>query len=282
MSEQQRDRSTPKPGAKLVLVGAALALTAAMLFPVYWMLANSLESDSAIFQIPAQLFPKPITFEAYSTVLRDQAPHLVTSVEVALGAVLVSLIIAVPAGYALAHFRSRANNAIVLCLLLAQMVPAVTLATPVFLIFEKLGLLNSVLGLVLADSTYAVPFATLVLRAFFQALPYDLVEAALVDGNGDWGAFLRVMLPLSVPGIVTAGLFAFLFAWGDFLFALTLMTTNDIQPISLSMYSYIGQYSTSWNDVMAIASLASIPAAILLIAFQRFIAGGLTAGALKG
>jgi multiple sugar transport system permease protein len=260
----------------------AVAITGVLLFPVYWMIANSLESDRAIFQIPAALVPKAITFAAYAGVLSDLAPHLLTSLEVALGTVLISLVIAVPAAYALAHFRTRANTAVVLCLLLAQMAPAVTLATPVFLIFNKLGLLNSIPGLILADSTYAVPFATLVLRAFFQALPYDLSEAAQVDGCGEWSAFLRVMLPIAAPGIVTAGLFAFLFAWGDFLYALTLMTTNDIQPISLSMYASVGQYSTQWNNLMAIATLAALPAAFLLILFQRYIARGLTAGALKG
>jgi multiple sugar transport system permease protein len=264
------------------LTVAGLCIVAALLFPVYWMVVCSFESSRAIFQIPAALLPHPFTMDAYNAVLHDQAPHLLTSLEVALGTVAISLAVAVPAAYALAHFPSRANRTVIFCLWLAQMIPAVTLATPVFLIFTRLGLLNTLPGLMLADSTYAVPFATLVLRAFFQALPYDLAEAALVDGNGDAGAFLRVMLPMAAPGIVTAGLFAFLFAWGDFLYALTIMTTNDIQPISLSMYTYIGQYSTQWNNVMAVASLAALPAAVLLIAFQRFIAGGLTAGALKG
>ena len=205
-----------------------------------------------------------------------------TSLIVSLGTVVVSLIIATPAAYALAHFHIRFAGVLIFGLLVAQMIPAVTLATPIFLIFTKFNLLNSYPGLILADSTYAVPFDVIIMMAFMQSLPYELVESAFIDGTGEWGAFFRVMLPLAVPGIVTAGLFAFLFSWGDLLYGLTIMTTNDIQPISLSIYNYLGQYSSQWNNVMAVATLGAIPAAILLIAFQRYITSGLTSGALKG
>jgi multiple sugar transport system permease protein len=177
----------------------------------------------------------------------------------------------------------RITALIVFCLLLTQMIPTVTLATPMFLIFNQLGLLNNYLGLVLADSTYAVPFAILILRAFFLSIPYELAQAAFVDGTGEWGAFIRVILPLVLPGVVTAGLFAFLFAWGDFIYALTLITTNSIVvPVSLSIFSYLGQYSSAWNSAMAVSTVACIPAAILLVLFQRYITAGLTSGALKG
>ncbi len=259
-----------------------IIFTAFMLFPLYWMIVNSLETNQAIFSIPAPLFPTHITFAGYTSTFADQFPHLITSLVVSLGTVLVSLVIATPAAYALAHFRLRLSPVVVFCLLLAQMIPSVTLATPIFLIFNNLNLLNGYLGLILADTTYAVPFAIIVMTAFMQSLPYELVEAAFMDGTGEWGAFLRVMLPLSVPGIVTAGLFAFLFSWGDFLFGLTIMTTNSIQPISLSIYNYLGQFSSQWNSMMAVATLGAIPAAIILIAFQRYITAGVTAGAVKG
>jgi multiple sugar transport system permease protein len=261
---------------------AGVVFTVFMLFPLYWMVANSLETDQEIFKIPASLIPTQITFEAYISTFGAQFPHLITSLIVSLGTVVVSLAIAVPAAYALAHFHFRFASVIIFCLLLTQMIPAVTLATPIFLIFNSLGLLNSYAGLILADTTYAVPFNILILSAFLQSLPYELVEAAFVDGTGEWGAFFRIMLPLAVPGIVTAGLFAFLFAWGDFLYGLTIMTTNDIQPISLSIYNYLGQFNSSWNSLMAVATLAAIPAALILIAFQRYITAGITSGALKG
>ena len=259
-----------------------IAIIVIMLFPLYWMLANSLETNQEIFSIPVSIIPTSITFQPYTQILATQLPHLLSSLIISIGTVIVSLIIALPAAYALAHFHFRITLVIVFCLLVTQMIPAVTLATPMFLIFDKLGLLNSYPGIILADTTYAVPFAMLILRAFLQSVPRELTEAAFVDGTGEWGAFFRVVIPLAVPGIVTAGLFAFLFAWGDFLYALTIMTTNDIQPISLSIYTYIGQFNSQWNSMMALATLAAIPAAILLLFFQRYITSGITSGALKG
>ena len=226
-------RFSPKA---LLITLTGIVITALMLFPLYWMIVNSLETNQEIFSIPAPLFPTHITFEAYTSTFADQFPHLITSLIVSLGTVVVSLLIATPAAYALAHFRLRLSPVLVFCLLLAQMIPSVTLATPIFLIFNNLNLLNSNLGLILADTTYAVPFGIITMAAFMQALPYELVEAAFIDGTGEWGAFFHVMLPLAVPGIVTAGLFAFLFSWGDFLYGLTIMTTNAIQPISLSIW----------------------------------------------
>ncbi len=259
-----------------------IVITFLMLFPVYWMLANSFETTQEMFSNPVPLVPTQVTFEPYLTVWQAQLPHLITTLTVSIGAACVAIVIATPAAYALAHFRLRVTILLVFVLLLAQMIPTVTLATPMFLIFNQFGLLNSTLGLILADSTYAVPFAVLILRAFFLSIPYELVQAAFVDGTGEWGAFFRVVLPLVVPGVVTAGVFAFLFAWGDFIYGLTLSTNNTIQPISLSIYTYIGQFSDYWNNAMAVAVLASIPAAILLVLFQRYITAGLTAGALKG
>ncbi len=262
--------------------GVGILVTMLMLFPLYWMVANSFETSQQIFSIPVALVPTHITFDSYVSVWQTQLPHLGTSLIVALGTALFSILIATPAAYALAHFRLRITVLIVFLLLISQMIPTVTLTTPMFLIFNQFGLINSYPGLILADSTYAVPFAVLILRTFMLSLPYELTEAAFVDGAGEWGAFVRVMLPLAVPGVVTAGLFAFLFAWGDFIYALTLTTSNTIEPVSLSIFTYLGQFNNQWGGAMALAALASIPAAILLVLFQRYITTGLTAGAVKG
>lgn len=259
-----------------------LLLTIIMLFPLYWMVINSFETTQEIFSIPVSIVPTQVTMDAYTQVWQTQLPHLATSLIVAIGTALLSIVIATPAAYALAHFRLRITLLIVFVLLLTQMIPTVTLTTPMFLIFNQFGLLNSYPGLILADSTYAVPFAVLILRSFFLSVPAELAQAAFVDGTGEWGAFMRIILPLVVPGVITAGLFAFLFAWGDFIYALTLSTNNTIEPISLSIFTYLGQFNDQWNGAMAVATLASIPAAILLVLFQRYITAGLTAGAVKG
>lgn len=259
-----------------------LIFAAIMLFPLYWMVANSFETTQEIFRIPVAIIPTQVTGAAYGDVFQTQLPHLATSLLIALGTALLSIIIATPAGYALAHFRLRVTLFLVFLLLLTQMIPTVTLTTPMFLIFNRFGLLNSDIGLILADSTYAVPFAVLILRSFFLSVSPELAQAAFIDGTGEWGAFLRVILPLVVPGVITAALFAFLFAWGDFIYALTLSTSNTIEPVSLSIFNYLGQFSDHWDGAMAVATLASIPAAVLLVLFQRYITAGLTAGALKG
>jgi multiple sugar transport system permease protein len=265
-----------------VLTFLALLFTVVMLFPLYWMVINSLETNQEIFSIPVAVVPAQITVAAYIEVWQTQLPHLEASLLIAVSTALLSVAIATPAAYALAHFRLRITLVIVFVLLLTQMIPTVTLTTPMFLIFNQFGLLNSYPGLILADSTYAVPFAVLILRSFFLTVPKELPQAAFVDGTGEWGAFWHVVLPLVTPGVVTAGLFAFLFAWSDFIYALTLSTNNTIEPVSLSIYTYLGQYNNAWNSAMAVATLASIPAAILLILFQRYITAGLTAGAVKG
>ena len=259
-----------------------IVLTMLMLFPLYWMVANSFETSKQIFSIPVSLVPTRLTLSSYITVWQTQLPHLETSLIVAVGTALFSIALATPAAYALAHFRLRVTLLLVFLLLITQMIPTVALTTPLFLIFNQFGLINSYTGLILADSTYAVPFAVLILRAFMLSLPYELTEAAFVDGAGEWRAFIKVMLPLAVPGVVTAGLFAFLFAWGDFIYALTLTTSNTLEPVSLSIYTYLGEFNNEWGSAMAIAALASVPAAILLIVFQRYITTGLTAGAVKG
>lgn len=285
LSPRHGQAFTKKPGryspANIFSMALGIILTAIMLFPLYWMLINSFETTQEMFQIPVALFPSHLTIDPYISVFQTQLPHLGTSLLVAGGAALISILIATPAAYALAHFRFRVTLLLIFCLLLTQMIPTVTLATPMFLIFNQFQLLNSYTGLILADTTYAVPFAVLILRTFFLSVPYELAQAAFVDGTGEWGAFRRVILPLIAPGVITAGLFAFLFAWGDFIYALTLNTTNAIQPVTLSIYAYIGQYSDFWNSAMAVATLASIPTALLLVLFQRYITAGLTAGAIK-
>ena len=193
----------------------------------------------------------------------------------------MTLVIATPAAYALAKFKFRAIGVIMLALVISQMIPGIVIANALYTAYNDLGLLNTIPGLVLADSSTSIPFAILILRAFMVSLPTDLVEAARVDGAGQFRAFWSIVVPISKNSIITAGLFSFLFAWSDFLFALTLTTGSSIKPVTLGIYSYLGAQIQSWGPVMATAVLASIPAIILLIFAQRYIAAGALGGALK-
>jgi multiple sugar transport system permease protein len=192
-----------------------------------------------------------------------------------------SLLLAAPAAYALAHFKVRFAGAVLLGILISQMIPGIVVANALYSAFSDLGLLNTVWGLILADSTAGIPFAMLILRAFMLGIPSEVVEAAWVDGAGPIRSFVSVVLPMSRNALVTAALFTFLFTWGDFLFALTLTTTENVRPVTLGLFTYIGSYVKDWSSVMATAVLASIPALVLLVVAQRYVAAGTTAGAIK-
>jgi len=263
-------------------VAGALAIVGVMLIPLYWAVVTSLKTLPQSYATPTSLLPPSPTFSAYSQVLHTQGGSLLTSFIIAIGATVLSLLISVPAAYALANFRFRVTGLVTLSLLVAQTVPGIVLGPSFFKIFARIHLLNSYPGLIIADSTYCVPFAILVIRAFMIALPRDLLEAAQVDGATMLGCLLRIVIPLSRPAILAAALFSFLFAWGDFLFALTLSTSNAVEPMTLSIYSYLGQYTSQWPELMAAAVFAAIPSAILLVLVQQGIRGGIATAGLKG
>ena len=253
-----------------------------MLLPLYWAVVTSLKTLQQSFATPTSLVPPTPTLAAYSQVLHTQGGALVTSLVIAVGATLLSLAIAVPTAHALANFRFRVTGLVTLFLLVTQTVPGIVLGTSFFKIFAGLHLLNSYPGLIIADSTYCVPFDILVIRAFMIGLPHELLEAAYVDGASLLGTLVRIVLPLSRPAILAAALFSFLFAWGDFLFALTLNDSGTVLPISLSVYQYLGQYASQWPDLMAAAIFAAVPSAVLLVLVQRGIRGGIATAGLKG
>lgn len=267
---------------RLLRTVVGLVLTAFMLFPVYWMVNVSFTRDQDMRADPPHLFPVNGTLEGYRAVLDQQLPYLGTSLLVGLGTVALTLALAAPAGYALAKLRPPGGGALSFVLLIAQMIPGIIMAMGFYAIYLNLGVLNSIPGLVLADSTIAVPFGVLIFTAFMSGIPEELMQAAVVDGAGRLRTFWSVVLPVSRNAIVTVSLFAFLWAWSDFIFASTLDGGGgDRRPITLGIYQYIGNNNQQWNAIMATAVVASIPATILLVLAQRYVAAGVTAGAIK-
>jgi len=266
---------------KPLKTAVGVLLTAIMLFPVYWMINVSFTRDTDMRHDPPYLFPVHGTLEGYRAVLDQQLPYLGTSLFVGLGTVLLTLLISAPAGYSLAKLRPRGGGALSFVLLIAQMIPGIIMAMGFYAIYLRLGVLNSAAGLILADSTIAVPFGVLIFTAFMTGIPDELVDAALIDGASKWRTFVSVILPVSRNAVVTVSLFAFLWAWSDFVFATTLDGGGTRQPITLGIYHYIGNNNQQWNAIMATAVIASIPATLLLILAQRYVAAGVTAGAVK-
>lgn len=261
---------------------AAAAALVLVLFPVYAIIVGSFESTNTLFSGTFYWLPHAATLDNYSTVIHAQSANVVTSLVVGLGTALLALVVAVPAAYALSKYRLRVTVILVSSLLIAQIVPSIVLATSLFIVFHRINLVNSYPGLIIADGTYAVPFAILVLRAFFFSLPNELLYAARVDGATEWQTFRLIVIPLARSAVITVAVFAFLAGWGDFIFALTILNGSGIEPITLGIYTYLGNYSTDWGAVMAAGVFAMVPAAILLVVAQRYIASGLTAGSVKG
>jgi multiple sugar transport system permease protein len=261
---------------------AAAAALVLVLFPVYAIIVGSFESTNTLFSGTFYWLPHAATLDNYSTVLHAQSANVVTSLVVGLGTALLALVVAVPAAYALSKYRLRVTVILVSSLLIAQIVPSIVLATSLFIVFHRINLVNSYPGLIIADGTYAVPFAILVLRAFLFSLPNELLYAARVDGATEWQTFRMIVIPLARSAVITVAVFAFLAGWGDFIFALTILNGSGIEPITLGIYTYLGNYSTDWGAVMAAGVFAMVPAAILLVVAQRYIASGLTAGSVKG
>lgn len=261
---------------------AAAAALVLVLFPVYAIIVGSFESTNTLFSGTFYWLPHAATLDNYSTVIHAQSANVVTSLVVGLGTAMLALVVAVPAAYALSKYRLRVTVILVSSLLIAQIVPSIVLATSLFIVFHRINLVNSYPGLIIADGTYAVPFAILVLRAFLFSLPNELLYAARVDGATEWQTFRMIVIPLARSAVITVAVFAFLAGWGDFIFALTILNGSGIEPITLGIYTYLGNYSTDWGAVMAAGVFAMVPAAILLVVAQRYIASGLTAGSVKG
>jgi len=261
---------------------ATVAALVVMLFPVYAAIVGSFESTETLFSGTYYWLPHAPTLDNFRTVIQAQSGNVLTSLIVGLGTAVLALVVAVPAAYALSKYRMRVTVIIVGSLLVAQIVPSIVLATSLFIIFHWIHLVNTFPGLIIADGTYAIPFAILVLRAFFFSLPNELMHAARVDGASEWQTFSRIVIPLARPAVITVAVFAFLNGWGDFIFALTVLNGATIVPITLGIYSYLGNYSSEWGAVMASAVFAMVPAAIMLVVAQRYIASGLTAGSVVG
>lgn len=254
-----------------------VAVLAVYLFPVYWMVSASLQPNAS--SANTAWFPVEPGLGGYVTALdADGLRGIGVSLVVAIGSVVVSLVVAVPAAYALSRLGSRAVGIALMLLLLAQMIPGIVLSISFYAMFNEWGLLNTHLGLILANATAGVPFAIIVMRAFMLRLDPEILEAATVDGLGPLGTLWRMVVPLSRNAIITAGVFTFLFSWGNLLFGLTLVTRNELQPVTVLIYALSTSNLNTWAATMAASLIASIPALVVILAAQRHVKEGLAAG----
>ncbi|MCW2873679.1 MAG: sugar transport integral rane protein [Streptomyces oryziradicis] len=275
-SNSRSSRSGLRRGANTAI---AVVILLVLLFPLYWMLNIALQPGQSL--AATHWLPTSPSWDNFRRALDTQGGSLLTSFVVALGSVGVCLALAAPAAYGLAQFGLRGSRTIVFGTLITQMVPGIVIANALYSAYVDLHLVNSYGGLILADASLGLPFSIVLLRAFMVAIPTEVVEAALVDGANRFTAFIRIVIPISRNALITAGLFTFLFAWSDFMFALTLNTTDDVKPITLGMYEFVGAHVSDWGAVMATAVISAVPAAILLVVAQKYVAAGVTGGAVK-
>lgn len=264
--------------------GVALGLlVVAIAFPFWWALVASVSPEATLFERPS-LWPGEIVLEHYRALFdaRDFWIPIRNSLVVAGTTTLFCLVVGSFAAYAIARLRFRGKATILGLVLAVTMFPQISIVSPLYLLLRTVGLIDTYPGLVLPYLTFAMPLTVWLLVAFFRQLPGDLEEAARIDGASRWQAFTRVMLPLAAPGLATTGILTFIYCWNEFLFALSFTLGPERQTVPVAIALFRGQYQVPWGQVMAAAVVATLPVAALVLAFQRRIVQGLTAGAVKG
>src|SRR3954471_18970623 len=263
---------------------AILAYVAFALFPLYWLLKVSVTPNDLLYTEGVRMWPSRTSFEHYVFALQhsDFPKFFENSVIVSGSTAFIVTILASLAGYALSRFQFRGKYWIVVLMLLTQMFPLVMLVAPIFKMLSPLGLTNSLTGLIVVYSAFNVPFSTFLMQSFFDGIPKDLEEAAMIDGATRFTAFRQIILPLTLPGIAATLGFVFTAAWSELLFALMLINGNDAATFPVGLLTFVSKFSVDFGQMMAAGVLALIPACLFFLFIQRYLVQGLTAGAVKG
>lgn len=259
-----------------------ILIVCAFLFPVYWMITTAFKSQSEIFQTPPTFWPKDFQIESFISIFQDNVgQYFLNSLIIAGAATIVVLLLAVPSAYGLARFNMKGKKSMILLFLVTQMLPATVVLTPLFLLFNQFSLLNTYWGPILSTATLGIPFSVLILRTFFIGIPKEIEEAAIIDGCGRVKAFIRVIIPISMPSIVVCGAVSFFFAWGDLIYSITFNRNQELWPLTAGINNAIGRYGIEWNDLMAFATISVIPVIIIFIILQKHLIKGLVSGSIK-
>lgn len=271
--------------AKKEFVNAVIALLIAVifLFPIYWLVQISFKSDAETFGKVLTYFPKEFTFEPWLVNLQDKTFLLSLRNSFINGflTMAITLVLGVPAAYGMGRYKVKGSNVFLLAFLVAQMLPASLTLTPMYLIFSKIGFLGTHFTAPIAIAAASIPFAIVTLRPYFKSIPVSLDEAARLDGCGSIRAFLFVMLPAVKTGIITIVVISFLNGWNDLVYSMTFNVGETMRPLTANIYKFQNAYGTRWNCIMAYGTILVIPVVLMFIFLQKYIVGGLVAGAVK-
>jgi ABC-type glycerol-3-phosphate transport system permease component len=254
------------------------------LIPIYWAVTTSLKPESKIITYPPQWWPDPFTLEHYINVMTQSAlpRNYFNSMLLAAGTITLVLALGAHAGYAAARYQFRGKNGLLFVLLATVMIPGIVTLIPVYLMAVQLGLHDTHLILILVFAAWQTPTVVWLMRAFFENIPRELDEAALIDGCTRLGAFYRVILPLAQPGLAAAAILVFVWVWNEFIIALNLTASDKTRPLTVGLFFFVGESGIQWGKMAAAASAALLPVIALFAILQRRFIQGLTAGATKG
>jgi multiple sugar transport system permease protein len=282
MAESRRHR--------ILIHVAAVLVSLVFLAPLAWLAVASVSSQVELLHVPLKWIPSHISFSRYEQIFSSSGENIFANFRASLGnsviiasaTVAISMTVGVFGAYAFARLRFRLSRAALLLFLSTYMIPPIALVIPMYLIMVKLGLLNSKRGLIIVYCSFTTPFVLWIMGNYFQTIPRELEDAARIDGCTRIGALFRVILPLSRPGLLSTTLFAFLIAWDEFLYALVFTSTNASKTIPVAIAEFTGRYTTDFGLQATGGILALLPPVLIAVAFQRYIVGGLSAGAVKG
>ncbi|WP_298854166.1 carbohydrate ABC transporter permease [uncultured Ruegeria sp.] len=254
------------------------------LFPLYWLLKIGLTPDELIYSEGTRLFPSEVTFSNFTTVIfqTDFVAYFRNSLVVSLGAAFFTTLFAAGAGYAFSRFVFKGKRIVIAIMLVTQMFPLLMIIAPIYKIVAELGLLNSLISLIVVYTAFNIPFATFLMQSFFDGIPKDLEDAAMMDGCSRFQALCKVVFPLTLPGLGATLGFVFTAAWSELLFALMLISKNDAMTFPVGLLTFVSKFSVDWGQMMAAGVLALIPSCLFFIFIQRYLVQGLTSGAVKG
>ncbi|MFP3385023.1 carbohydrate ABC transporter permease [Tritonibacter sp. SIMBA_163] len=272
------------PAAIVAKYAALLCYLVFALFPLYWLIKIAVTPDALVFTEGTQVIPSAVTLDNFRTVLlqTDFLSYFGNSLYVSLGTAAVTTLVAAAAGYAFSRFDFAGKKLLIAVMLITQMFPLLMIIAPIYKIISQMGMLNSLTSLIVVYTAFNIPFATFLMQSFFDGIPKDLEEAAMMDGSTRFQALYKVVFPLTLPGLGATLGFVFTAAWSELLFALMLISKNDAMTFPVGLLTFVSKFSVDWGQMMAAGVLALVPSCLFFIFIQRYLVQGLTSGAVKG
>lgn len=277
-------RTQKRQFSKISLTLLVLALTMVLILPFLWMISTSFKEADEIFQEIPKWLPRKFSFKNYIEIWNRGyfKTYFLNSLIVSFATMGISLVVAMFAGYGISRFRFRGREVFSVILIVVQMFPSMLLLIPMYIIMSKMGLLNTHLSMIIAYTTFAMPFCTWMIKGYFDTIPISLEDAARIDGCGRLRILFKIIMPLAAPGIVTVAMFAFILSWQEYMYALTFARTEEMRTITVGIALMQGQHgSVNWGQIMAGSVLACLPGLILFTYLEKYLVQGFTMGAIK-